>query len=266
MSFLKIVIGILVIYISLLVLLFIFQRNLMYHPEENNYSGDKLEVEVEKVKILTSDGINLLGWFHKKDLKRFKTIIYFHGNAGKLENRIHKLNHFKDMDVNFLIIAWRGFSGNKGKPSEKGLYIDANSAIKWLKKLGLKEKDIILYGESLGTGVATEIAQSNNYAGLILETPFTSMIEAAKNFYPYIPVSLLLKDKYDNQNKIKNINTPVLVMHGEVDQIVPFWMGKKIYEIANQPKYSHFTKFDDHMMEYDEKLLYALKTFFKSLN
>ena len=266
MSFLKIVIGILVIYISLLVLLFIFQRNLMYHPEENNYSGDKLEVEVEKVKILTSDGINLLGWFHKKDLKRFKTIIYFHGNAGKLENRIHKLNHFKDMDVNFLIIAWRGFSGNKGKPSEKGLYIDANSAIKWLKKLGLKEKDIILYGESLGTGVATEIAQSNNYAGLILETPFTSMIEAAKNFYPYIPVSLLLKDKYDNQNKIKNINTPVLVMHGEIDQIVPFRMGKKIYEIANQPKYSHFTKFDDHMMEYDEKLLYALKTFFKSLN
>ena len=266
MSFLKIVIGILVIYISLLVLLFIFQRNLMYHPEENNYSGDKLEVEVEKVKILTSDGINLQGWFHKKDLKRFKTIIYFHGNAGKLENRIHKLNHFKDMDVNFLIIAWRGFSGNKGKPSEKGLYIDANSAIKWLKKLGLKEKDIILYGESLGTGVATEIAQSNNYAGLILETPFTSMIEAAKNFYPYIPVSLLLKDKYDNQNKIKNINTPVLVMHGEVDQIVPFWMGKKIYENANQPKYSHFTKFDDHMMEYDEKLLFALKTFVKSLN
>ena len=266
MSFLKIVIGILVIYISLLVLLFIFQRNLMYHPEENNYSGDKLEVEVEKVKILTSDGINLQGWFHKKDLKRFKTIIYFHGNAGKLENRIHKLNHFKDMDVNFLIIAWRGFSGNKGKPSEKGLYIDANSAIKWLKKLGLAEKDIILYGESLGTGVATEIAQSNNYAGLILETPFTSMIEAAKNFYPYIPVSLLLKDKYDNQNKIKNINTPVLVMHGEIDQIVPFRMGKKIYEIANQPKYSHFTKFDDHMMEYDEKLLYALKTFVKSLN
>ena len=92
------------------------------------------------------------------------------------------------------------------------------------------------------------------------------MIEAAKNFYPYIPVSLLLKDRYDNQNKIKKIDTPILVMHGEVDQIVPFRMGKKIYEIANQPKYSHFTKFDDHMMEYDEKLLYELKTFIKSLN
>ena len=264
--YLEFIIGIVAIYLSVLVLLFIFQRSLMYLPLENNYSGDKLEVEVEKVKIATSDNINLLGWFHKKDLKKFKTIVYFHGNAGTLENRIHKLNHFKDMDVNFLIIAWRGFSGNKGKPSEKGLYIDANSAIKWLKKLGLKERDIILYGESLGTGVAIEIAQSNNYAGLVLETPFTSMIQAAKNFYPYIPVSLLLKDKYDNQKKIKNINIPVLVMHGEVDQIVPFWMGKKIYEMANQPKYSYFTKFDKHMMEYDEKLVSVLKTFIKSLN
>jgi len=264
--FLELIIGIIVVYASVLILLFIFQRNLMYHPLENNYSGDKLEVEVEKVKIITTDNISLLGWFHKKDLKKFKTIVYFHGNAGKLENRIHKLNHFKDMDINFLIIAWRGFSGNKGKPNEKGLYIDARSTIQWLKKLGLKEKDIILYGESLGTGVATEIAQSNNYAGLVLETPFTSMVEAAKNFYPYIPVSILLKDKYDNQKKIKNINIPVLVMHGEADQIVPFWMGKKIYEIANQPKYSYFTKFDDHMMEYDKKLLFRLEKFIKSLN
>ncbi|MDC0901351.1 alpha/beta hydrolase [Candidatus Pelagibacter sp.] len=247
-------------------MLFIFQRNLMYHPDENNYSGDKLEVDIKKVKINTSDGLDLLGWFHKKNLKRFKTIIYFHGNAGKLENRIHKLNHFKDMDVNFLIIAWRGFSGNDGKPSEESLYIDGNSAIKWLKNLGLSEKDIIIYGESLGTGVATEIAKSNDFAGLVLETPFTSMIEAAKNFYPYIPVRILLRDKYENDKKIKNINIPVFVMHGEADQIVPFWMGKKIYEMANQPKYSYFTKYDDHMMEFDEKLVFELKTFFKSLN
>ena len=170
------------------------------------------------------------------------------------------------MDVNFLIIAWRGFSGNDGKPSEENLYIDGNSSIKWLKNLGLSEKDIIIYGESLGTGVATEIAQNSNFAGLILETPFTSMVEVAKNFYPYIPVGLLLKDKYKNSLKIKNINIPVLVMHGESDQIVPFWMGKKIYEMANQPKYSYFTKYDDHMMEYNDKLILALNAFIKSLN
>ncbi len=264
--FLESIIGIIVIYTSVLILLFIFQRSLMYHPLENNYFGDKLEVDIEKVKITTSDNINLLGWFHKKDLKKFKTIVYFHGNAGRLENRIHKLNHFKDLDVNFLIIAWRGFNGNDGKPSEEGLYIDGSSAIDWLKNLGLKESDIILYGESLGTGVATHIAQNNGYAGLVLETPFTSMVEAAKNFYPYIPVGLLLRDKYKNDKKIVNINIPILVMHGEADQIVPFWMGKKIYEIANEPKYSHFTKYDDHMMEFDKKLVSALRAFIKSLN
>ena len=196
----------------------------------------------------------------------YKTLLYFHGNAGSLENRIHKLNHFEDMNINFLIIAWRGFSGNSGKPSEQGLYEDGKSAINWLAKKGVDEKNLILYGESLGTGVAAHLAQNKNYAGVILETPFTSMVDAAKTFYPYIPVNLLLKDKFENYKKIKNINSPIIVMHGEIDQIVPFSMGKKIYEIANEPKYSYFTKYDDHMMEYDEKLVLALKSFLKSLN
>jgi uncharacterized protein len=263
---LNIIISISIIYLSVLVLLFFFQRSLLYKPNINSYFGDILKVDIDKVQIKTSDNINLVGWFHKKDLNKFKTIVYFHGNAGKLENRIYKLNHFKDMDVNFLIISWRGFSGNSGKPSEKGLYEDGKSAIDWLKNMGLDEKDIVIYGESLGTGVATQIAQNKKFAGLILETPFTSMVDAAKNVYPYIPVNILLKDRYENDKKIKNINIPILVMHGEADQIVPFEMGKKIYEIANQPKYSYFTKYDDHMMEYDEKLVSILNLFIKSLN
>ncbi|WP_034391309.1 alpha/beta hydrolase [Candidatus Pelagibacter ubique] len=262
--FLEIILGIIVIYVSVLVILFIFQRNLMYHPSENNYFGDKLEVNIEKVNIKTSDNINLLGWFHKKDLNKFKTIVYFHGNAGTLDNRIHKLNHFKDMDVNFLIIAWRGFSGNKGKPTEEGLYIDGLGAVNWIINQGVKEEDIILYGESLGTGIATEIAQNKNFAGVILETPFTSMIKAAKEFYPYIPVNLLLKDRYENYKKVKNINIPILVMHGEQDIIVPFKMGKKIYNLANEPKYSYFTKHDNHMMEFDDNLIIVLENFIKN--
>jgi len=263
---LQIILIIFLVYFFILIFLYFYQRNLLYHPNENNYSGDQISVDIKKVKILTSDKIELIGWYHEKNIKNLKTLLFFHGNAGSLENRIHKLNHFKEMDINFLIIAWRGFSGNKGKPSEKGLYEDGQSAINWLKNNGLDEKNLILYGESLGTGVATHLAQNKNFAGIILETPFTSMIDAAKTFYPYIPVKLLLKDKFENQKKIKNINLPILIMHGEVDQIVPFSMGKKIYEIANEPKYSHFTKYDNHMMEYDEKLILALKSFLKSLN
>ena len=265
-NILQLVIIIFFLYLIILVFLYFYQRNLLYHPNENNYSGDKISVDIEKVKIQTSDSIELLGWYHEKNLKDYKTLVYFHGNAGSLENRIHKLNHFQDMNINFLIVAWRGFNGNKGKPSEKGLYMDGKSTIDWLIKKGVDEKNLILYGESLGTGVASHLAQNKNYAGVILETPFTSMIDAAKNFYPYIPVNLLLKDKFENYKKVKNINSPILIMHGEVDQIVPFSMGKKIYELANNPKYSYFTKYDNHMMEYDENLILALKSFFKSLN
>ena len=253
------------VYFLVLVYLYFFQRNLMYHPNENNYSNDELKVNVEKIKVITKDGIDLLGWYHEKNLKEFKTLLFFHGNAGSLENRIHKLNKFGEMKINFLIIAWRGFSGNKGKPSEKGLYEDGQSAIQWLLEKGLNEKDIIIYGESLGTGIATHLSQNKDFAGVILETPFTSMVDAAKTFYPYIPVNLLLKDKFKNEDKVKNINSPILIMHGEVDQIVPFAMGKRIFEVANEPKFSYFTKHDNHMMEYDENLLKALNSFLKSL-
>ena len=257
---------IVLVYFLILVFLYFYQRNLMYHPDENNYFGDQLSVDIKEVKVNTDDNIDLLGWYHEKDIKKNKTILFFHGNAGSLENRIHKLNHFRDMNVNFLIIAWRGFSGNKGKPSEEGLYEDGKSAINWLVNRGIKKKNIVIYGESLGTGVGTHLAQNENFAGIILETPFTSMIDAAKNFYPYIPVGLLLKDKFDNKSKIININSPILIMHGEADQIVPFFMGKKMYEIANEPKYSYFTKHDNHMMEYDENLIKALNSFLANLD
>ena len=246
--------------------LFVYQRSLLYHPVENNYYGDKLTVEVKKVQISTQDNIKLLAWYHKKDIKKYKTILYLHGNAGSLENRVHKINHFNDMDINFLLLAWRGFSGNEGKPTEQGLYIDARSAVSWLINEGVKEENIIIYGESLGTGVAAEIAQNKKFAGVILESPFTSMIAAAKSKYPIFPIKLLLKDKYESDKKIKNIKSPILIMHGEADTIVPFWMGKKIYKLANSPKYSYFPKYDDHMMEYNENLLNTLQEFIKSLN
>ena len=249
--------------------MFFFQRNLLYHPSIDNYIKDKNTnelSEIEKVKINTVDNIDLVSWFYNKDIKKLKTILFFHGNAGSLENRIYKLNHFKNLNVNFLIIAWRGFSGNQGKPSETGLYKDAESAVNWLNKKGINNENIIIYGESLGTGIATHISQNKNFAGIILETPFTSMIDVAKTFYPYIPVSLVLKDKFENKKKMENISSPILVMHGELDQIVPFSMGEKIFKIANNPKYSYFSKYDNHMMEFDENLIRALESFLKSLN
>ena len=165
-----------------------------------------------------------------------------------------------------MIIAWRGFSGNKGQPNENGLYKDAESAIKWLKMKGINEENIILYGESLGTGVAVEVAQNKKYAGVILESPFTSMVNMGKKYYPFFPVHFLLKDKFESHKKIKNISVPILIMHGEVDKIVPYDMGKKMYQLANEPKFFYSQEYGDHMLDYDEKLLLALKKFIQSLN
>ena len=246
--------------------LYIFQRSLLYHPTENNYDGDRLTVNIEKVKIVTEDNIDLLAWYHNKDINKFKTILYLHGNAGSLENRIHKINHFEDMNINFLLLSWRGFSGNKGEPTEQGLYQDARSAVKWLIKQGVFEENIIVYGESLGTGVTTEIAQNKNFAGIILESPFTSMVAAGKSKYPIFPIRLLLKDRYESDKKIKNIKSPVLIMHGEQDNIVPFWMGEKMFQLANEPKYSYFSKYDDHMLDFNNELINSIKLFIKSLN
>ena len=256
-------------YILLVIFVFFFQRNLLYHPSIDNYLKESVGTEpseIEKIKVTTNDKLDLTGWFYNKNIEKFKTIVFFHGNAGSLKNRTYKLNHFKDLNVNFLIIAWRGFSGNKGKPSEIGLYKDAESAVKWLKSKGLTEEDIILYGESLGTGVAVEIAQNKNYAGIILESPYTSMLNMGKKYYPLFPVSFLLKDKFESHKKIKKISIPILILHGKTDKIVPFAMGKKMYELANEPKYFYFQEYGDHMIDYDEKLLLALEKFIHSLN
>jgi len=255
-----------IFYFLIIIFTYFFQRNLLYAPTENNYFGDRLSVPIQKVLIKNKDNINLISWFHNKDLKDYKTILFLHGNAGTLENRIHKINHFNNMNVNFIIVAWRGFSGNKGKPTEKGFYQDANSVVEWLKTKNIFEKDIIIYGESLGTAVAIEIAQNKDFGGIILESPFTSMIELGKLKYPFLPVKLLLKDKYESDIKIKNIKSPILIMHGKADNIVPFYMGKKMYELANTPKYFYFPKYDNHMMDFDKKLLKTLKNYINGLN
>jgi len=252
-------------YFIIILFVYFYQRNLLYHPSENNYLNDKITFNYEEIFIETDKNIKLKSWFIKKDLNKFKTILIFHGNAGNLLNRVYKLNELNKLDVNILLISWRGFSGNKGKPTEKNLYHDAEEAVKWLNNRGAISKNIILYGESLGTGVATELGTSNAFGGIILESPFTSIANAAKIYYPYLPVNIILKDRYDSIGKIKNITTPILIMHGKKDNIVPQKMGLELYEKANQPKFSYFPENDDHMMEYNDNLLNSIKLFINKI-
>ena len=257
--------SIIIVYFLIILFVYFYQRNLLYHPSENNSLNDKISFNYKEIFIETDENIELKSWFIEKDLEKFNTVLFFHGNAGNLFNRIYKLNELNKLDLNILIISWRSFSGNKGKPSEKNLYHDAEQAVKWLKAKGLDNKNIILYGESLGTGVATELASKNNFGGIILESPFTSMADAAKIYYPYLPVNLLLRDRYDSESKIKDIKTPILIMHGKMDNIVPQKMGLELFEKANNPKFSYFPDNDDHMMEYNNQLLNKIKLFISKI-
>ena len=253
------------IYFVITVVVYFFQRKLLYHPFSPQITGKGLIHNFETINFKTSDNFELKGWFHLKNSNK-KTILFLHGNAGNLDNRIDKLNFLGNMDINFLIISWRGYSGNPGNPSETGLYKDALGGIEWLNKKGISNDRIILYGESLGTAIATEVAQNENFAGIILEAPFTSMVDMGQKIYPIFPVKFLLKDKYESKNKIKNIKSPILVLHGRKDKIVPFYMGEKIFEMANNPKFKYFTDLDDHMMSFDDKLINEIDLFISNLN
>ena len=254
-----------VIYVGITVVVYFYQRKFLYYPSSAQITGEGLIHNFETINFKTSDNFILKGWFHLKNSNK-KTILFLHGNAGNLDNRIDKLNSLGSMDINFLIISWRGYSGNPGNPSEEGLYKDAMGSINWLNKKGISNDQIILYGESLGTAIATEVGQNENFAGIILEAPFTSMVDMGQKIYPIFPVKFLLKDKYESKNKIKNLKSPLLVLHGRKDKIVPFYMGEKIFEMANNPKFKYFTDLDDHMMDFDDKLINEIDSFIRNLN
>ena len=250
-----------VIYLILLTLIYINQRKLLYLPSENNYLDDPINFTYNEFFIEVDKDVKIKSWLIEKDLKKYKTILFLHGNAGNLFNRSYKLNRLNELNLNVLIISWRSFSGNLGEPNETNLYGDAKKAVKWLNDRGVETKNIILYGESLGTGVAVEIGQTNKFNSIILESPYTSMVKAAKIYYPYLPVNLLLKDKYNSEKKIKNIKTPILIMHGKKDNIVPFYMGKKLFETANKPKKFLQIEEDDHMLSFNDNLLLEIQNF-----
>ena len=135
--------SLIIAYIVLIIFIYFYQRNLLYHPSENNYQNDKIQFKYDEIFINVDEEIQLKSWIIKKDFKKLKTLVIFHGNAGHLSNRIYKLNELYKLDINILLISWRGFSGNIGSPTEKNLYKDADAAIKWMNDQGVENNQII---------------------------------------------------------------------------------------------------------------------------
>ncbi len=229
-------IGLTVFFILLFfsLLTFVFQRKLIYIPDKGKPSFVLAkQYGLNEVFLQTNDGLDLLAWY-KKAKEGKATIIHFHGNAGNIAYRLPIAKYFIDNGFGILLVEYRGYGGNLGHPSEQGLYKDGQSAIAFLQAQHIPLSSTVLYGESLGTGVAVAMSVHYPACALILQSPYTSMFELAKSHYPWVLVKPW--DRYNSLEKIGAISTPVLILHGKMDEIVPYHQAQQLFSAVNAPK------------------------------
>ena len=226
-----------VIYISLLALIFIFQRSLMYLPIKEKISKSFYEnTQLKIIDVNTSDGLILKSLYKKSEENINKTILVLHGNTGHIGHRVKKFKPFIEKGYGLLLLEYRGYGENLGKPTEEGLIKDGYAALKYLFNQNISPKNIILYGESLGTGIATKLSTDIAFNATILEAPFTSIADVAQSHYWIFPSKWLVLDRFNSIGIIKKIKSPLLVIHGNKDKIIDIKFGKKIFNYAPKPK------------------------------
>ena len=224
------------LYAAIMAAMYFWQRSFLYFPDPARSAPADVELPdvVERI-IETADGQKLIAWYGRAKLGQ-PTILYFHGNAGALEVRRERIRKYLDRGRGMFMMAYRGYSGSSGQPSEAANVADAQAAYDALIKEGVKPDDIIIYGESLGSSVAIQLARVKPAAGLVLDSPFTSVTDRAAEIYPWLPVRWLLTDRYESSRYISDVRIPLFILHGEADDIVPVAMGRALFALANEPK------------------------------
>lgn len=224
-----------VAYLGVLGYLYVNQRQMLYEAKPGHETPDIRGLPVRDVAIPTPDDEILEAWYEPPRPGK-PVILFLHGQSGTLELGKWRYIRMHKEGVGYLALAYRGFSGSTGRPTEQGLLIDGLSAYDWLKGQGFRDQDIVIHGHSLGTGVATYVATRRPARALILEAPFTAASDVASERYPFIPVSLLMHDRFESRARIKDVHMPLLVIHGTSDSVIPFADGKRLFGMANDPK------------------------------
>ena len=225
------------IYLIIILIMFIFQRSLLYIPSKQKLDTSYYaNTGLKKVELKTSDGLFLKSLFKKPSNNEQNTILVFHGNAGHIGHRVQKFRPFLEEGYGLLLVEYRGYGENSGKPTESGFYKDGQAALDFLSKQNISKPKTILYGESLGCGLATKFSTEDIFKATILEAPYTSIADVAMRQYWYLPAKWLVLDRYDILGIIKNIKSPLLVIHGEKDKVISIEFGKKVFNFAPKPK------------------------------
>lgn len=229
-------------YVLLLLGMAFVQRDMIYHPGRARMLPDEVGLpEMVPVPLKATDGWIVTSWYAPPREPRYPTIIFFHGNGGTIADRASKARILLDAGYGVFLAEYRGYGGNPGRPSEKGLYADAFAAMTWLVTRGVLVTQVVVYGESLGTGIATRMATAfPEIAALILEAPFTNLPEMAPPIMPKALADLLTWDKYDNLARVPALTMPLLIVHGEKDTLVPVAMGHRLFAATDTIKESAF--------------------------
>lgn len=216
--------------------MFFSQRHLLYLPDIKRVDPATIGIAgAEVTEIATPDGEKLVAWYAPAPPGR-PTVLFLHGNAGSIAERPHRFQYYRNAGFGVLYLSWRGYGGSTGQPSEHGLMIDANAAYDWLMRKGVSPDRLLIVGESLGTGPAVQLAASRPVAALALEAPYTTMVDVARFHYGWLPVRLLLRDRFDSLDTIARVRVPIIMIHGDADPVVPFALGKQLFEAAPEPK------------------------------
>jgi fermentation-respiration switch protein FrsA (DUF1100 family) len=224
------------VYGAVAVAAFIAQRRLMYFPDATRVAPASFALTgVEERVLRTPDGEAVVAWYGPAAPGR-PTLLYFHGNAGNLANRSERLRKYLARGIGVFIMSYRGYSGSTGTPSEPANVADAKLAYDALAAEGVAPEDIVLYGESLGSGVAVQVAAEKRVGGIILDAPYTSIVDVAAGAYPFFPVRPFLLDRYETLKHLPAVRASLLVIHGEEDGVIPVDMGRAVYTAANAPK------------------------------
>jgi hypothetical protein len=225
------------LYCAALAILASQQRRFLYHPDTNRPTLTTTGLtNARELTVHTDDGLDLLSWLTPPADDAQPVVLYLHGNGGHIGNRAHRLARFARDGWGVLLLEYRGYGGNPGTPTETGLNQDASAGYAALRALGIPAQRIILWGESLGTGIAVRLATKVDVGAVILEAPYTSIAAIGQQRFPWAPVALLLRDRFDLLRHIGAVHAPVLVMTGARDTVVPPSMGQKVFAAANQPK------------------------------
>ena len=261
-----VVAGLAALYGAMVGALYIFQRDLLFLPDTSRPVAARAAVAgLAEVTLTAADGLNLLAWHVPAPAGR-PTILYTHGNGGHIGYRAERAGLLSAAGYGVLLLEYRGYGGNPGAPSEEGFHADAEAGLAFLAGQGVVPGRVILYGESLGSAVAVRLAAATAARGapvaaLVLEAPFTSIAEVAQHHYPYVPARHLVKDRFDAVSRIASVKTPLLVLHGERDDVVPIGFGRALFEAAAEPKRGWFPADADHATIFDAEAFGVVQAF-----